>query len=87
MYELILLLEKEEDLKKVEETISQNGGKIENKEKWGERLLAYPIKKKNKAIYFIITLTMDKKNVLPFKRKLDFNEKIIRYLLLVKKEK
>jgi len=87
MYELILLLEKEEDLKKVEEIISQNGGKIENKEKWGERLLAYPIKKKNKAIYFIITLTMDKKNVLPFKRKLDFNEKIIRYLLLVKKEK
>jgi small subunit ribosomal protein S6 len=87
MYELILLLEKEEDLKKVEETIFQNDGKIENKEKWGERLLAYPIKKKNKAIYFIITLTMDKKNVLPFKRKLDFNENIIRYLLLVKKEK
>jgi len=87
MYELILLLEKEEDLKKVEEIITQNGGKIENKEKWGERLLAYPIKKKNKAIYFIITLTLDKKNVLPFKRKLDFNENIIRYLLLVKKEK
>jgi ribosomal protein S6 len=87
MYELILLLEKEEDLKKVEETIFQNGGKIENKEKWGERLLAYPIKKKNKAIYLIITITMDKKNVLPFKRKLDFNENIIRYLLLVKKEK
>ena len=87
MYELILLLEKEEDLKKVEETISQKGGKIENKEKWSERLLAYPIKKKNKAIYFIITLSMNKKNVLPFKRKLDFNENIIRYLLLVKKEK
>jgi len=87
MYELILLLEKEEDLKNVEEIITQNGGKIENKEKWGERLLAYPIKKKDKAIYFIITLTMDKKNVLPFKRKLDFNENIIRYLLLVKKEK
>jgi len=30
---------------------------------------------------------MNKKNVLPFKRKLDFNENIIRYLLLVKKEK
>ena len=87
MYELILLLEKEEDLKKVEDTISQNGGKIKNKEKWGERLLAYPIKKKNKAIYFIITLNMNKKNVLPFKRKLNFNENIIRYLLLVKKEK
>ena len=87
MYELILLLEKEEDLKKVEQTIFQNGGKIENKEKWSERLLAYPIKKKDKAIYFIITLNMNKKNVLPFKRKLDFNENIIRYLLLVKKEK
>jgi len=87
MYELILLLEKEEDIKKVGEIITQNGGKIENKEKWGERVLAYPIKKKTKALYFIITLTMDKKNVFSFKRKLDFNEKIIRYLLLVKKEK
>jgi len=87
MYELILLLEKEEDLKPVEEIITQNGGKTHNKEKWGERLLAYPIKKKDKAIYFIINLTMEKKNVLSFKRKLDFSEKIIRYLLLVKKEK
>ena len=87
MYELILLLEKEEALKKVEEIITQNGGKIENKEKWGERLLAYPNKKKKKAIYFIITLTMNKKNTHNFKRKLDFNEEIIRYLLLVKKEK
>ena len=87
MYELILLLEKEEDLKKVEETIFQNGGKIENKEKWGERLLAYPIKNKNKHNYIIINLTNNTKNVLPFKRKLDFNENIIRYLLLVKKEK
>jgi len=87
MYELILLLEKEEDLKLVEETIEKHEGKLQNKEKWGERLLAYPIKKKEKAIYFILTFTMEKKNILPFKRKLDFNEKIIRYLLLVKKEK
>jgi len=87
MYELVILLEKEEEIKLIEEIINQNGGKIEKKEKWGERLLAYPIKKKNKAIYFIIDFFINKKDVLTLKRKLDFNEKIIRYLLLVKKEK
>jgi len=87
MYELVILLEKEEEIKLIEEIINQNGGKIQNKEKWGEKLLSYPIKKKNKAIYFIIDFVINKKNILSLKRKLDFNEKIIRYLLLVKKEK
>jgi len=86
IYEMILLLEKEDDLKTIKELIIQYSGKILNEEKWGERLLAYPIKKKNKAIYYILDFSLDKKNILSFKTKLNFNEKIIRYLLLVKEK-
>lgn len=86
MYELILLLEKEDDLKPVKEVITQYSGKILSEEKWAERLLAYPIKKKNKAIYYFLVFSLDKKNILPLKTKLNFNEKIIRYLLLVKEK-
>jgi len=86
MYELVLLLEKEDDLKTVTELITQHSGKIETQEKWGQRPLAYRIKKKEKAVFYILTFSIDKKNILPLKTKLNFNEKIIRYLLLVKEK-
>ena len=86
MYELTLLLEKEDDLKPIKELITQYSGKILTEEKWGQRLLSYPIKKKNKAIYYILDFSLDKKNILPLKTKLNFNERIIRYLLLVKEK-
>lgn len=47
-YELTLLLKNEEDLEEVKKIVSSFNGKIEKEEKWGERLLAYPIKKKKK---------------------------------------
>jgi len=86
IYELTLLLEKEDDLKTIKELINKYSGKILNEEKWGERMLAYPIKKKNKAIYYTLEFSFDKKNILPLKTKLNFNEKIIRYLLLVREK-
>jgi len=84
MYELTLLLEKEDDLKIVKDIISQYKGQIITEEKWGERLLAYPVNKKGKALYYILTFNLDKKNVTILKNRLNFSEKIIRYLLLVK---
>jgi len=86
MYELILLLEKEDDLKPITELIAQYSGKIEAQEKWGQRLLAYSIKKRGEAIFYILTFSIDKKNLPALKTKLNFNEKIIRYLLLVKEK-
>jgi len=85
-YELTLLLEKEDDLKPVLDLINQYSGKILSQEKWAERILAYPIKRKEKAIYYFINFSIDKKNLLPLKKKINFNEKIIRYLLLVKEK-
>lgn len=82
-YELIFLLKKKEDEKIVKEIVhSIPKAKILKEESWGEKTLAYPIKKNRQAFYFIYHLEIDKKNVLELKQRLNFEEKILRYLLL-----
>lgn len=82
-YELVFLLKKKEDEKIVKEIVhSIPKAKILKEESWGEKTLAYPIKKNRQAFYFIYHLEIDKKNVLELKQRLNFEEKILRYLLL-----
>ena len=83
-YELTFLLNEEAELTKLKELVESLGGKISKEEAWGEKTLTYPIKKNRTAHYYQWQIEMDKKNILEFKKKLNFNEKIIRYLLLVK---
>ncbi|MCS7093342.1 MAG: 30S ribosomal protein S6 [Patescibacteria group bacterium] len=81
-YELTLLLKNEEDLEEVKKIVSSFNGKIEKEEKWGERLLAYPIEKKKKAFYFSLLVSLDKNQNQKLKQKLNFEPRIIRYLML-----
>lgn len=85
-YELTLLLEKEADLKNIKEIITLLQGKIEKEESWGEKLLAYKIGKHRKAFYFHLIISIERKNLKELKQKLNFETKIIRYLLLKEKK-
>ena len=71
-YELTFLTKEETELKNTKE------------EKWGEKTLAYSIKKNHTALYFNFQFEIDKKNILELKNKFNLNEKILRYLLLVR---
>jgi len=82
-YELTFLTKEEAELKNVKELIESFKGKVTREEKWGEKTLSYNIKKNRTALFFNFQLEMDKKNVLELKNKLNSNEKILRYLLLV----
>jgi small subunit ribosomal protein S6 len=82
MYELTFLLENEQDQKDVTSIIEEYKGKIVEEEKWGERILAYPIKKRSSAFYFTNKVEFDPSVISDFKKKMNFNDKIIRYLLL-----
>ena len=82
-YELTLLTKEEAELKNIKELIEFFKGKVIQEEKWGEKTLSYNIKKNRTALFFNFQLEMDKKNVLELKNKLNSNEKILRYLLLV----
>jgi len=81
-YELTLLLEKEDDVKTIKTLIQSLEGKISQENKWGKKTLAYPIKKQTSAYFFHWILEMPIKKVTEMRKKLNFNEQILRYLLL-----
>lgn len=83
-YELVILLDKEEQLETIKKLIEALKGKIEKIDRWGEKTLAYPIKNKHRAIFFSVFFDMKKKDTLELRKKLNFDEKILRFLLLVK---
>lgn len=83
-YELTFLTKEETELKNIKELIEFLKGKVTLEEKWGEKTLAYLIKKNHTALFYNFRFEIDKKNVLEFKNKLNINEKILRYLLLVR---
>ena len=57
-------------------------GKIEKKESWGLKKLAYPIQKKNRAYYFWIIFQAEAKKITQLDNFLKLNENIIRHLLV-----
>ncbi|MBI4225992.1 30S ribosomal protein S6 [Candidatus Roizmanbacteria bacterium] len=85
-YELTLLLPEESEVKNIKELVISLKAIIEKEESWGKKSLAYPIKKNLAAYYFNWFLNIDQKIISDLKKKLNFNEKLIRYLLL-KQEK
>ncbi|MBI4004735.1 30S ribosomal protein S6 [Candidatus Roizmanbacteria bacterium] len=82
-YELTFLLENEEDKKALTDILGSLSANIKEEKSWGHRQLAYPVKKKHSAHYYTWHIELDKKKVSELKRKLNFNEKLLRYLLLL----
>ncbi|OGK24665.1 30S ribosomal protein S6 [Candidatus Roizmanbacteria bacterium RIFCSPLOWO2_01_FULL_37_13] len=81
-YEFTFLLPEEAEAKNIKELVKSLNGKIEEEEKWGKKDLVYSIKKNISAYYFHLLFSMEQKNINELKKKLNFNEKLIRYLLL-----
>lgn len=86
-YELTVLLTDEKDLKSVKEHIAALEGKITRDKSWGERSLSYSIKKKSKAQYMTLWFNMLPKSILELKKRLTYDEKLLRYLLLTDEPK
>lgn len=83
-YELVLLLNQEAELEQIKSLITTLKGKIEKEEKWGEKTLAYPIKKNHRALFFDLFIDIDEKQTSELRKKLNFSEKLLRFLLLAK---
>lgn len=83
-YELTFLLPEKEEVKSVKDILLSEKAKIEKEEGWGQKTLAYPIKKLERAFYFLWSIDIDDKRISEVKKKLTFNEKLLRYLLLKK---
>ena len=81
-YEFTFLVNKDDVLKKIEETISSFGGTVTKKDDWGVKTLAYPIKKITSAHYYLWTLQLSAVSSQKLRLNLNFNEDVIRFLLL-----
>lgn len=81
-YELTFLLNEEAELKVLKELITSLNGEVIKEEKWGEKTLSYPIKKNLKAHFYHWKISVGSTKVLELRKKLNYNEKLIRYLLL-----
>lgn len=81
-YEMTFLLDQEEELKTLKDLIINLRGKITKENNWGKKTLSYPIKKNRSANFYNWAFEMDAKKMKEFKTKLNFNDKLIRYLIL-----
>jgi small subunit ribosomal protein S6 len=64
------------------ELVVQNGGKVEKRETWGLRGLAYKIKKNRKGHYMMLNLDAPPDAVHEMERQMRLNEDVLRYLTI-----
>lgn len=82
-YELTFLLNEEAEIAKLKELLVTLKVDLLKEESWGKKRLSYPIKKHTTAVFYTWSLKADKKTIMELRKKLNYNEKLIRYLLLV----
>lgn len=95
-YEIMFIVKStlgEDEIKKVaatfQKTLENNGSKVTNVDAWGQKNLAYEIKKGSErhksGYYFVLEVEADDdKGVKEFDRLARINQNIIRYLIIKK---
>ena len=78
--------EKNKFLEKIKKVISELEGKV-SKYKILKKKFSYPIKKLNQGIYLILNFVMTPNKLENFRKKLDLEEKVLRYLITLNPEK
>lgn len=89
-YETIFVLEPnfddaavDQEIEKIKEIVSQDGGEVVAVEKWGRRKLAYEIRKKKEGIYTLIRFKA-LATVLPLlARRYHLNENLLRHMTVL----
>lgn len=91
-YEVVFLVHPDQSeqvpgmVERYEGIISKHQGVIHRKEDWGRRQLAYPIQDVHKAHYFLMNIECDQTTLDELKTVFKFNDAILRYLVLNRKE-
>ena len=64
--------------------IADGGGKIADKEIWGKKYLAYPVKSQSEGYFVIYQITLDPTKLAETKKEFGLNAEILRYLFMKK---
>ena len=62
--------------------LEKNGATVRTARRWDERVLAYPIKRRQRATYLLAYYEMPREGITGLVRDLDLSERVLRYLLL-----
>ncbi len=88
-YEIVLVLKpllpedlKTKVLKKVEDYIESQKGKVIKKDVWGKKHLAYPIKKHEEGYYVLYTLNLSPDKLLEFQKELRLMGDVLRDMVI-----
>lgn len=88
-YEIMFILstqltdeEKQAKVKFVEETLAKSEAAEIKTEVWGERKLAYPIKKKENGYYVLTTFQIDGIKLVEVEARLNIEESILKYMIV-----
>jgi len=74
--------ENKSQIERIKSIIEDNGGKIDNLDEWGQRRLAYEIKKNKEGYYTIINFQAETDLVKELDRTSKINDKIIRHMIV-----
>lgn len=84
-YDFVLIVKDEgEGLKQIEKILTELDGKIEKQDKSEKRQFAYPIKKVISGFYHFWTINLPSDKISEFKKRLNVESNVLRYLLLVR---
>lgn len=72
---------------KVTKIVTDNKGKITDKESWGKRKTAYKVKGHEHAVYVFYTLDVDSANIQKIESVLNITDEVIRFLIVKEDEK
>ena len=72
----------EQNIKIFEDSITNNSGKISNREDWGLRDLSYDIKNFKKAFYRYFQIEINGSNIQKIAKTLNQNDNILRHLFI-----
>ena len=88
-YEIMFILstqltdeEKQAKVKFVEETLAKSEAAEIKTEVWGEKKLAYPIKKKENGYYVLTTFQIDGIKLAEVEARLNIEESILKYMIV-----
>lgn len=81
-YNFVFLTNDQNELPKLKDIITSFEGTVTEEKKMGTKTLAYPIKKAESADFYEWAIQMPVSKMTEFKKKLGFEEGLLRYLLL-----
>ena len=74
-------------MKRIETTIAEGEGKVDNVEEWGKRKLAYEINGLTDGDYTLVNFHADPQNVAELDRVLRINAAVVRHMIVKREDR